>query len=318
MTSHDGDRAPRRADRRHGWPAVVALLVLGACAGGADAADGGPPRVMVTTSVLGDVTEQAVGGHADVTVLMPPGADPHSHELSASQVEGLLDADLVVANGLGLEEGLTEALGAARDAGVRVAEVGPELDPLIYGVDAGDSAGAPDPHVWTDPSRMVTAAELIGAWVDELPGVEPGATAAAAAYADDVRDAADQMASDLRAVPPERRRLVTNHHVFGYFAQAFDFEVLGAVVPSGVTLASPSAADLADLAETIRSAGVPAIFADSSQPVRLAEVLATESGVDVEVVTLYTESLGPPGSGADSYLGMLRTNTERITDALDG
>lgn len=170
--------------------------------------------------------------------------------------------------------------------------------------------------MWTDPERMAEAAELVGGWIAELPGADPGVGASAAAYAAEVRAVADQMAADLAVIPPQRRRLVTNHHVFGYFAQAFDFEVVGAVIPSGATLASPSAADLAELSTAIRAAGVPAIFADSSQPTRLAEALAAEADLDIQVVTLHTESLGPPGSGADTYLGMLRTNTALIRDAL--
>lgn len=297
---------------------LLALLTLAltACTGAGALVDSGRPSMVVTTSVLGDVAAQAVGEHVDVTVLMPPGADPHSFELSAAEMSGLLDADLIVANGLGLEEGLADPLAAARDAGVRVVEVGPELDPIAYGVEAGDSAGQPDPHVWTDPNRMAEAAELLGAWVAALHGADPDADASAGAYAAHVRAAADEMAADLASIPDPRRRLVTNHHVFGYFAQAFDFEVIGAVVPSGATLASPSAADLAELSAAIRHADVPAIFADSSQPTRLADALAAEAGLDVEVVPLHTESLGPPGSGADTYLGMLRTNTALIRDAL--
>jgi zinc/manganese transport system substrate-binding protein len=109
---------------------------------------------------------------------------------------------------------------------------------------------------------------------------------------------------------------VTNHHVFGYFADRFDFEVVGTVLPGGTTLASPSASDLVELVDVLRRTGVPAIFADSSQPARLAEVLATEADVDIEVISLHTESLGPPGSGAETYLDMLDTNTDRIVDAL--
>jgi len=92
--------------------------------------------------------------------------------------------------------------------------------------------------------------------------------------------------------------------------------VVGAILPSGTTLASPIASDLEELAEVIRDTGVPAVFADSSQPARLAEVLADEVGLDVEVVGLFTESLGPSGSGAATYLEMLNTNTDRIVEAL--
>lgn len=104
--------------------------------------------------------------------------------------------------------------------------------------------------------------------------------------------------------------------MFSYFADRFGFEIVGAVLPSGTTLASPSASDLDDLADGLREAGAPANFADSSELALLAEALADETGLDVEVVRLYTESLGPPGSGAETYLAMLDTNTDLIVDAL--
>jgi zinc/manganese transport system substrate-binding protein len=109
---------------------------------------------------------------------------------------------------------------------------------------------------------------------------------------------------------------VTNHHVFGYLAQRYDFEILGAVIPSGTTLASPSSADLASLAEAIRAAGVPAVFADSSQPDRLAQVLAEQAGLDVKVIPLFSESLTEPGKGAGTYLELMRANTESIVAGL--
>jgi zinc/manganese transport system substrate-binding protein len=109
---------------------------------------------------------------------------------------------------------------------------------------------------------------------------------------------------------------VTNHHVLGYLAQRFDFEVIGAVVPSGTTLAAPSASDLQSLVGAIESARVPAIFVDSSQPEKLARVLARDAGVQVQIVPLYSESLSPPGTPADTYLDMMRANTDAIVAGL--
>jgi zinc/manganese transport system substrate-binding protein len=119
----------------------------------------------------------------------------------------------------------------------------------------------------------------------------------------------------VAGIPDEDRLLVTNHEVFGYFADRYDFEVVGVIVPGGSTLAEPSAADLTDLAREIDERGVPAIFAETSSPTRLADALAAE-GTDVEVVELYSESLGEPGSPGDTYIGMIRTNAERIAAAL--
>jgi zinc/manganese transport system substrate-binding protein len=116
-------------------------------------------------------------------------------------------------------------------------------------------------------------------------------------------------------LPTDRRILVTNHEVFSYFADRYGFRVAGVVIPGGTTSAEPSAADLADLADVIRTEQVPAIFADSSSPTKLAEALADEVGA-VKVVELYSESLGEIGSDGGTYLDLLRTDATRIVDAL--
>ena len=120
------------------------------------------------------------------------------------------------------------------------------------------------------------------------------------------------MTDRFAAIPADRRKLVTNHHVLGYLAERFGFTVVGAVVPSGSTLAAPSSSDLESLASAIRATGVHAIFVDSSQPDKLARVLADDAGVDVDVVALYTESLDEPGSRGATYLDMMRANTDAI------
>jgi zinc/manganese transport system substrate-binding protein len=134
-------------------------------------------------------------------------------------------------------------------------------------------------------------------------------------YLDQLDDLDAEVAGLVAAIPADRRILVTNHEVFGYFADRYGFEVLGAVLPGGSTLAEPSAADLAALADQIAQAGVPAIFAETSSPTRLAEALAAE-GQGVEVVELYSESLGEAGSDGATYLDMVRTNARRIAAAL--
>jgi zinc/manganese transport system substrate-binding protein len=120
----------------------------------------------------------------------------------------------------------------------------------------------------------------------------------------------------LADIPASRRKLVTNHDSLGYFADRYGFEIIGAVVPGGSTLGDPSSAELAGLVEKISSAGVPAIFAETTEPTALAEAVAREVGDDVVVVELYTGSLGEQGSGADTLIGMLLTDAGRIAGAL--
>ncbi len=110
---------------------------------------------------------------------------------------------------------------------------------------------------------------------------------------------------------------MTNHEVFGYFADRYEFEVVGTVIPTGTTTGGVDAQELARLAEVIRDERVPAIFADTSSSDELAETLAGEVG-DVEVVELYSESLGDDDSDGATYLDMIRTNAGRIATALAG
>ncbi|SFF95222.1 metal ABC transporter substrate-binding protein [Curtobacterium sp. YR515] len=290
---------------------VTVLAVVGVAFGasGCTAAPGQDrPLVAVTTNILGDVVSEVVGDAAEVMVLMPAGADPHSFEVSAQEAARLRTADLVVENGLGLEEGVSRHVRAAADDGVPVFTAGDAVDALEWTTE--DDSG-PDPHIWTDPARMVDVVEALD---DDLRDVGVRATGTAD-YLDAVHALDGEMEQAFGALSPGQRALVTNHHVFGYLADRYDFRVVGAVIPSGTTLASPSAADLRDLADAIADAGVPTVFADASQPARLAQVLADEVDVHVEIRPLATESLTADGP-ASTYLGMMRSNTEAIVDGL--
>ena len=165
---------------------------------------------------------------------------------------------------------------------------------------------------------MVAAVEGISEFlVAEVDGLDAAAIEAnTAAYVGELEALDAELTAAFAAIPAERRVLVTNHEVFGYFADRFGFEVVGAVVPSGTTADGASAADLAALAEVVRAEGVPAIFADTSSSDELAQTLAAEVGGDVAVVELFSESLGEPGSGGATYLEMMRTNGQRIAGAL--
>jgi zinc/manganese transport system substrate-binding protein len=175
----------------------------------------------------------------------------------------------------------------------------------------------PDSHFWTDPARMIDVATAIADSVAAIDGVDPRVIETnSERYLTELADLDESMSTAFGAIPSERRALVTNHHVFGYLADRFDFRVIGAIIPGGTTLAAPSASDLRDLVAAVQEAQVPTIFAESSQPDRLAQVLADEAGIHVSVVELYTESLTAPGEGADDYLTMMRVNTERIVAGL--
>jgi zinc/manganese transport system substrate-binding protein len=298
---------------------VVLAFVGGAC--GNDDATGDATVIVATTTILGDVAAQIVGDDATVQVLIPIGADPHDYQPSSQDVAAIQRADLVVANGLGLEDGLSDVLESAAADGARVLEIAPRLDPLPFGEHSGhdDEAahdeGDGDPHVWFDPLRMADAARLIAA---ELSAVDSSIDwdAGAEVYGAALRAADTEIAEILSVIPASGRKLATNHDALGYFAARYGFEVIGTVVPGGATLAEPSSAELAALVAEIEAEGVRAIFAETTEPSALADAIAAEIGGTVEVVELYTGSLGEPGSGADSLIGLLLTNARRIADAL--
>ena len=311
---------PRRSNTalRPGVTALAVTLVLAPLLTHCGFGEDQPPTVVVTTNILGDLTRNVVGDQAEVTVLMKPNADPHSFGVSAQQAAELERADLVVHNGLGLEENVLRHVEAAKESGVPTLAVGERVDPLPYRSD--DGKGAPDPHFWTDPARVGEAVRQLTAAVSEhVSGVDTQRVRAnGTAYGKRIDTLDTWMSERFAKIPKHRRALVTNHHDFGYLADRYDFRVVGAVVPSGTTLASPSASDLKSLADAIDKANVPTIFVDSSQPDRLAQVLKEEAELDVRVVPLFTESLTARGGGAATYLQMSRSNTHAIYRGLQG
>lgn len=300
-----------RAPRIFATLAVSTLGTIGLSA--CSATDESRPTIVVSTNILGDVVEELVGEQAQVVTLMKPNADPHSFEISAQQAATLRSADLLVSNGLGLEEGLQQHLDAADTVPAFVA--GDAIEVLDYS--EGNAAGMPDSHFWTDPERMIDVVDAIEPVLAEIDGIDAEALdTTVEEYRAELEALDAEMAEAFATIPDERRALVTNHHVFGYLAERFDFDIVGAVIPGGTTLAAPSASDLADLVDAIEETGVPAIFAESSSPDRLVQALASEANVQVEVIELYTESLTGPDEGAPDYLTMMRINTERITTGL--
>ncbi len=125
----------------------------------------------------------------------------------------------------------------------------------------------PDAHFWTDPARMIDVVDALEPALAALDGIDADTLAADVAdYREELTTLDAEMTAAFARIPDERRALVTNHHVFGYLADRFDFEVVGAVIPGGTTLAAPSASDLADLVGAVEDTGVPAVFAESSSP----------------------------------------------------
>lgn len=309
--------------RRVAMLAAIAALVTAPLTGCAtDDTTDDAVHIVATTTILGDIVRNVAGENAEIEVLMPAGVNPHDFQPSSQQVAAIQRADLVVANGLGLEAGLHDVLEAAEADGVWVWEVAPDIDPrpFVQVTDAGEDHedhedGSLDPHFWLDPLRVIAAAGLLA---DHLSKVAPGHDwpTTAAAYSDELDSLHDNSVEQLAAVAAVDRKLVTNHFSLGYFSDRYDFEMIATVIPGGASLANPSSAELAGLVEVIEREQVAAIFTETIEPDVLAQAVAAEVGYDVAVVELYTGSLGEPGTDGDTLIAMLATNVRRIAEAI--
>jgi zinc/manganese transport system substrate-binding protein len=309
--------------------AVLAAGLLATACGSADdtSGDGSDrPTVVVTTNILGDVVRQSVGDLVDVEVIMPLGSDPHDFAPSARQAEAMEEADLLVLNGAGFEEGMRDIILNVEDSGTPTFTAADHVSLLTLDDDAGEEdhdshSDGVDPHLWTDPDRIADVVQALGSALREMETIDSELLAASIdGYVTELAVLGEEMDLVLGDLPAERRVLVTNHEVFGYFADRFEFEVVGTVIPSLSTGAEPSAAALERLAELIEAERVPAVFAETTTSSRLAEVLASEVEGDlagqVVVVELFSESLGETGSGAETYVDMMTTNAALIAGAL--
>jgi zinc/manganese transport system substrate-binding protein len=297
--------------------AGLLLLALVACATASDPlAD--EIQVVATTSIIGDIAAGVIGNEGRVEVLIPIGVDAHDFQPSAQQAQLIAEADLVVANGLGLEEGLRDVLESATADGAEIIELAPLVDPLPFsepGDPGEEEHPSEDPHFWMDPIRVGDAAAALTE-VLSVSYPQGDWQQRARDYTTEMEATDQEILGLVESIPPESRLLVTNHEAFGYFATRYGFEVIGVVIPGGSTLAEPSSAEIAALVEIMEREGVQVIFAETSQPSALAEAIASELGSGAQVIELFTESLGPQGSGAETLSEMLLTNAERIATAL--
>jgi ABC-type Zn uptake system ZnuABC Zn-binding protein ZnuA len=284
--------------------------------------------VVASFSILGDLVKNVGGEVVEVTTLIGPGVDAHTYDPAPADLVVLTKADVIFENGLGFEPWLDRFFASAQPSGARVVvtegitsrEAGAdEHEGEAQVEDGGGEHGQFDPHVWHDVANVVV---MVGNIRDALVAADPARAelygANAAAYIAELEALDASIREQVGTLPQERRKLVTSHDTFGYFAGAYGFEVLGTALGSLSTEAGdPSARDIATLITEIEEAGVPAIFAENVANPDLMESIAAEAGVSL-APPLYTDALGPPGSPGETYMGMMQSNVTTIVDALSG
>jgi manganese/iron transport system substrate-binding protein len=281
-------------------------------------------KVVATTSIIGDVVKNIGGEAIDVSVLIPTDSDPHSFEPVPQDLARLSDADLIFANGAGLEEQLLRVVENAAGGtplvtlttGTQLIDTATDQDhPQATAADTDHEQTSGDPHVWTDPNLVKVWADTIA---KNLSQSDPANAAQYQSNAEAYKQKLDELdrwiQEQVSQIPPEERKLVTDHLSFSYFAERYGLEQVGALIPSYSTLAEPSAQELARLEDAIRELEVKAIFVGRTVNPDLAARVAQDTGI--QFISLYEGSLSTPGGEADSYLDYMRYNVQAIVSGL--
>jgi ABC-type Zn uptake system ZnuABC Zn-binding protein ZnuA len=338
--------------------AVAATLVLAGCstpATNAAAGSDGDLKIVATTTQIADLTRNIVGDTdgVDVTQLIQPNQSAHSYDPSVADLTALGEADVLVINGVGLEEWLDDAIEASGFDGVTIdsdegitiqdGEAGHEdeaahedeaehEDEAAHEDEAEheDEAAHEDeaehdhdheagnPHIWTDVSN---AEAMVATIADGL--ADASATHAAdfeaneADYTAQLAELDAWIRENVDAVPAEQRLLVSNHDAFGYFTAAYGITYVGSVIPSFDDNAEPSAAEIDALVAAVKETGVKAVFSEASINPKAADTIAAEAGVAVYSGddALYGDSLGPADSDGSTYIATQLHNVRLILES---
>jgi ABC-type Zn uptake system ZnuABC Zn-binding protein ZnuA len=288
---------------------ATAALVLSACGAGNGGRSNGAAalRIVATTTVFADIVRNVGGDRVTVTSIVPAGAGPEDYEPKPDDAKKLADADLIVSNGVGLDDFLDKLIVAAGEGAATRLVLGDGIPTIA--VD-----GEPNPHFWLDPS--IVADHYIPSIAAALTKLDPAGAATyqadAASYTTQVTamDAANKTA--IAAIPETNRKLVTFHDAFPYFAKHYGFELIGVILAN--VGQEPSASELAALVEKVKAAGVKAVFSEAQFSPELSHTLAQEAGITSVVTTLYNDTVGLPPT--DTYLKMMAWNVDVIVKAL--
>ena len=295
---------------------LLAASLVAACGSGAASPSGTADdtvRVVATTTILADLVRQVGGDHVTADSLVPKGGEVHTFDPTPSDVRRIADADLVLINGLGLDEWLA---GLVEDAGTSapVVRLGEDLEGVDY-LAGGEHDGEDiNPHLWLNVAYAAKYAERIaGSLTTADPEHAADYKAGLEAYATTLAELDEEARTTLGAIPEANRTVIAFHDAFPYFAAAYGLTIDGTIVDAPGQ--EPSAGEVSDLIRTIRDQGIRAIFAEAQFNDDLVRTIADETGVAV-VSDLYTDSVGD--APQDTYEMMMRWNIEQVSRALTG
>ncbi len=275
--------------------AAAAVLALAGCRGSGAQGTGGDVKVVATTTQIADFVREVGGQQVEVDQVLQPNTDPHEYEPRPADVENAAGADIAFANGDNLDDWLGKVIDES-GSGANVVDLGTKVPVKLPGESTGPEASKYDPHWWHDPRNAAAAVRAIATQLEQIdPAAASRFRANATSYLARIRRLDRGISTCMSSVPASRRKLVTDHDAFNYFAKRYGIDVVGAVIPSQTTQAQPSAQAVANLVDLIRSEHVKAVFPESSINPRLAQSIANETGARSDY-TLYGDTLGPAGS----------------------
>ncbi len=285
---------------------AMALVACGGDDGGGDS--DGKPVIVATTVQIGALAKEVAGDRVVLITLLGPGVDPHKYELTAQHRQAIDKSKVILRNGIGLDAFLDKAVSS--DGNKK------KLVTVTDGISIRRGEGEEDPHVWLNPlNAKVMVTNIANALAKADPSNAGTYSANAEAYHKKLDTTDAEIKKLIDSIPQANRKMVTNHDAFGYFIERYGLTFVGAVIPGVSTQSEASAKDIANLVETIKREKVRAIFAESSLDPKVAQQIAKDTGVRI-VDDLYGDSLGEPGSGAETVDGMLLSNAKSIAEAL--
>lgn len=269
--------------------------------------------VLAAESFLADMAQAIAGDREKINTLIPTGVDPHSFEPTPQDVVKIANSQVLIINGSGYEVWLNKTLS---NAGGERLVIQASTGLTFRTPQPGEINDQADPHFWLDPIHGIKYVEAIR---DGLIQADPQGkeiySKNAESYIARLNSLDQWISGQTASIPLARRQLVTNHESLGYFADRYGFTIVGAIIPSTSTEASPSAQQLAHLADQIRATNAPAVFLEIGANHQLADQLIHETGIKV-IDNLYTETLSPPGGPAPDYITLLKMDTQLIVSAL--